>query len=286
MKVFDRPNGTPPRSAPDAQRYRRVAMAVILVGIFMVILDSSIVNVSLPQIGADFDSVSAVDWIVTSCLLAVGVSIMATGWPADRFGKKRVFVVSLSAFTGGSFLCAVAPTLAFLVGSRVVQGLGGSFWPLGHLRVDSAMWFVAMWLFVGGLGVGLSIMPNSPTVPYSLSPAPRPPIPSDDQPSTHQGDGPVRDIGPFAPHPGTSGRHTLGVILTPQAARATIQGAQGAGRTRRRVRSDRGNVIYGLNHAREAPHDCSSDGPHTWSRCGSLDRARDDRSFGGLGCQV
>jgi DHA2 family multidrug resistance protein len=97
-------------------RYRWIAMGVILVGTFMVILDTSIVNVALPQIGDDFHSVSAVDWIVTSYLLAVGVSIMATGWLADHFGKKRIFVASLSAFTAGSLLCAGAPTLDLLVG--------------------------------------------------------------------------------------------------------------------------------------------------------------------------
>ncbi len=120
----------------DPQRYRWVAMAVILIGTFMVILDTSIVNVALPQIGEDFHSVSAVDWIVTSYLLAVGVSIMATGWLADRFGKKRVFVVSLSAFTVGSLLCALAPSLPALVGARVVQGLGGgALMPLGMAMV-------------------------------------------------------------------------------------------------------------------------------------------------------
>lgn len=120
----------------DGKRYRWVAMAVILVGTFMVILDTSIVNVALPQIGADFDSISAVDWIVTSYLLAVGVSIMATGWLADHFGKKRVFVVSLAAFTLGSLLCSLAPTLPILVAARVVQGLGGgALMPLGMAMI-------------------------------------------------------------------------------------------------------------------------------------------------------
>jgi DHA2 family multidrug resistance protein len=122
--------------AADARHYRWVAMAVILVGTFMVILDTSIVNVALPQIGADFDSVAAVDWIVTSYLLAVGVSIMATGWLADHFGKKRVFVYSLTAFTAGSALCAVSLGLPMLVASRVVQGLGGgALMPVGMAMI-------------------------------------------------------------------------------------------------------------------------------------------------------
>jgi DHA2 family multidrug resistance protein len=111
-------------------------MAVILIGTFMVILDTSIVNVALPQIGSSLHSLAGVDWIVTAYLLAVGVSIMATGWLADHYGKKQVFVVSLTIFTLGSLLCACAPSLPLLVLARVVQGLGGgALMPLGMAMI-------------------------------------------------------------------------------------------------------------------------------------------------------
>ncbi len=113
-----------PEAAVDA-RYRWVAMAIVLIGTFMVILDTSIVNIALPQIGTDFHTLSGVEWIVTVYLLAVGVSMMATGWLADRFGRKSVFIVSLGLFTAGSLCCAVSPDLAVLVLFRVLQGLGG-----------------------------------------------------------------------------------------------------------------------------------------------------------------
>jgi DHA2 family multidrug resistance protein len=100
-------------------------MAIVLIGTFMVILDTSIVNVALPQIGADFHTISGVEWIVTAYLLAVGVAMMATGWFADRFGRKSTFVGSLGLFTAGSLLCALAPNLSVLVAFRVLQGLGG-----------------------------------------------------------------------------------------------------------------------------------------------------------------
>jgi DHA2 family multidrug resistance protein len=136
MKMLDRHGHAPTGDIRDAQRYRWVAMGVILIGTFMVILDTSIVNVALPEIGADFHSVSAVDWIVTSYLLAVGVSIMATGWLADHFGKRNVFVVSLAIFTIGSLLCTIAPSLTLLVVARVVQGLGGgALMPLGMAMI-------------------------------------------------------------------------------------------------------------------------------------------------------
>jgi EmrB/QacA subfamily drug resistance transporter len=113
------------RAAAEDSRYRWVAMAVVLIGTFMVILDTTIVNVALPQIGKDFGSLSGVEWIVTAYLLAVGVSMTATGWLADRYGRKRVFVVSLTLFTAGSLLSALAPNLPIIVGFRVLQGLGG-----------------------------------------------------------------------------------------------------------------------------------------------------------------
>jgi EmrB/QacA subfamily drug resistance transporter len=116
------PGGAAPAADP---RYRWVAMAIVLIGTFMVILDTSIVNVALPQIGAEFNTLSGVEWIVTAYLLAVGVSMMATGWFADRFGRKAVFVASLALFTAGSLCCALSLDLAMLVAFRVLQGLGG-----------------------------------------------------------------------------------------------------------------------------------------------------------------
>jgi DHA2 family multidrug resistance protein len=133
----DHPDDTlPPPTGQRGIPYHWVAMSVILIGTFMAILDTSIVNVALPQIGADFHSESAVDWIVTSYLLAVGVSILASGWLADNLGKKRVFVASLVLFTIGSALCAISPTLVVLVVARVAQGLGGgAILPIGMAMI-------------------------------------------------------------------------------------------------------------------------------------------------------
>ncbi len=105
--------------------YRWVAMGVVLIGTFMVVLDTTIVNLALPSLQREFHSIDGVEWVVTSYLAAVGVAQMASGWFADRFGRKRTFLVSLAAFTIGSAICAVAPSLGFLVGARVVQGIGG-----------------------------------------------------------------------------------------------------------------------------------------------------------------
>jgi DHA2 family multidrug resistance protein len=100
-------------------------MAVFLLGTFMVVLDTTIVNLALPSLQRDFHAIDGVEWVVTAYLAAVGVAQMASSWIADTFGRKRSFVVMLSVFTIGSVLCAVAPTLPLLVLARVVQGIGG-----------------------------------------------------------------------------------------------------------------------------------------------------------------
>ena len=115
----------PSRSARDEERYRWVALFVVLVGVFMVILDVTIVNVALSRIGDALGHARRVDWVVTAYLLAVGIVQPATGWLADRLGKRQVFLGSLALFTIGSALCAASPTLWVLVAFRVLQGLGG-----------------------------------------------------------------------------------------------------------------------------------------------------------------
>ena len=102
----------------------------------MVVLDSTIVNVALHEIGVDLGAGDGIEWIVTAYLLAVCVSQPATGWLADRFGRKRVFLTSLVAFTLASAACAAAPTLGVLILFRVLQGLGGgALMPVGMTMV-------------------------------------------------------------------------------------------------------------------------------------------------------
>ena len=105
--------------------YQWLALSVVLVGTVMVSLDTTIVNVALPVIRDNLHSGKGIEWVVTAYLLAVAVSQPATGWAADRFGRRRIFLLSLSSFTIASLLCALAPNLTALVIFRVLQGLGG-----------------------------------------------------------------------------------------------------------------------------------------------------------------
>jgi EmrB/QacA subfamily drug resistance transporter len=105
--------------------YRWVAMGVALFGTFMVVLDTTIVNLGLPSLQDDFQTVHGVEWVITAYLIAVGVTQLTSGWIGDRFGRRRAFIVALALFTAASALCALAPTLPALVVARVLQGVGG-----------------------------------------------------------------------------------------------------------------------------------------------------------------
>ena len=122
MQVSPAPNGD---GSVGRVSYRWVAMGVCLVGTFMVVLDTTIVNLALPSLQREYHTIDGVEWVITAYLAAVGVSQMGSSWFADRFGRKRSFVVTLSVFTIGSAMCAASPTLPLLVFSRVVQGVGG-----------------------------------------------------------------------------------------------------------------------------------------------------------------
>ncbi len=98
------------------------SMSLLIVG-----LDVTIVNVALPSIGHDFGaSVSGLQWTVDAYTLVLASLLMLSGSTADRFGRKRTFVVGLVVFSAGSLLCSLAPSLPLLVVFRMVQAVGGS----------------------------------------------------------------------------------------------------------------------------------------------------------------
>jgi EmrB/QacA subfamily drug resistance transporter len=107
---------------------------VVVLGASMTILDATIVNVALPALGRDLHtSISAIQWVPTSYLLAFASVIPLTGWTAGRFGAKPVWVASLGLFMAGSLLAGLAPSIGALIGFRIVQGLGGGMiMPLGQ----------------------------------------------------------------------------------------------------------------------------------------------------------
>ena len=101
---------------------------------FMEVLDTTVVNVSLPHIAGSMSaSVEEATWTLTSYLVANAVILPLTGWLARYFGRKRLLAVAVSGFTAASFLCALAPNLATLILFRVIQGAsGGTMQPLSQ----------------------------------------------------------------------------------------------------------------------------------------------------------
>ena len=105
-----------------------VPLTAIIVGIFMVILDSTAVNVALPSLVKDFHSnLQTLQWAITGYTLAQAAVIPLAGWLSDRFGAKTVFLTSIALFTIGSALCATAQGSTMLIGFRILQGMGGGF---------------------------------------------------------------------------------------------------------------------------------------------------------------
>jgi EmrB/QacA subfamily drug resistance transporter len=109
-------------------RSRRIGVLLICcLSLFIVGLDVTIVNVALPSIGRDLgSSVSGLQWTVDAYTLVLASLLMLSGSMADRFGRKRVFVLGLVVFSTGSLLCSLAPDQTTLIVFRMVQAVGGS----------------------------------------------------------------------------------------------------------------------------------------------------------------
>ncbi len=106
----------------------------VMFSTFMEVLDTTVVNVSLPHIAGSLSaSIDESTWTLTSYLVANAVILPLTGWLANYFGRKRLLMLSVTGFTIASFFCGLAPNLATLVAFRVVQGAtGGALQPLSQ----------------------------------------------------------------------------------------------------------------------------------------------------------
>jgi DHA2 family multidrug resistance protein len=102
-----------------------VAIAVIF-GVFMVVLDTTVVNIALPKLQAVFGAtLNDVQWVVTGYTLAQTVSIPLFGYLADRYGAKWIYITSLGLFTIASMLCGISWSVNSMIFFRILQGLGG-----------------------------------------------------------------------------------------------------------------------------------------------------------------
>jgi EmrB/QacA subfamily drug resistance transporter len=108
-------------------RNRWAALYVLCVGMLMIVLDATIVNVALPSIQDDLGfSQSNLAWVVNAYLIAFGGLLLLAGRIGDLIGQRRIFLIGLVIFTGASLLCALSQSQGMLIGARFVQGVGGA----------------------------------------------------------------------------------------------------------------------------------------------------------------
>lgn len=106
--------------------YKWLGLLVVVVGTFMAILDTSIVNIAIPKMMAVFGvTEDSIKWVLTGYMLTMGMVIPLTGYLGDRFGTKKLYIWALSVFTVGSALCGLAPSNSFMIVARIIQALGG-----------------------------------------------------------------------------------------------------------------------------------------------------------------
>jgi EmrB/QacA subfamily drug resistance transporter len=111
----------------EAARNRWIALVVLCVGMLMIILDSTVVNVALPSIQHDLHfSQSNLAWVVNAYLITFGGLLLLAGRLGDLIGRKRVFMAGLALFTLASLACGLSNSQGFLIGARFVQGIGGA----------------------------------------------------------------------------------------------------------------------------------------------------------------
>ncbi|HEX6779131.1 MAG TPA: DHA2 family efflux MFS transporter permease subunit, partial [Ktedonobacterales bacterium] len=137
-------------------------LAVTCIGLFMVLLDMTIVNVALPTIQSDLNaSLSGLQWVVDAYTLPFAALLLTAGTLGDRYGRKRVFLVGLVGFTLGSALCGLAPNLGLLIAGRVLQGAGGAALSPGSLSLLAAAFpdnrertqAIGIWAGISGLAL-------------------------------------------------------------------------------------------------------------------------------------
>ena len=114
-------------------------LAAVAFGLFMIMLDNTIVNVALPSIEHSLHmSISSLEWIVTAYALTFAALLITGGKLGDMFGRRKMFVVGLAVFTLASLACGLAPSAGFLIGARAVQGIGAALMNPATLSIITA----------------------------------------------------------------------------------------------------------------------------------------------------
>jgi EmrB/QacA subfamily drug resistance transporter len=127
---------SPPPAAAAPTGGWGLPLVVLIIGMFMSILDTSIVNVAIPTMQNAFGATTdQIQWVATAYTLALGVVVPVSAWLSDRFGAGRTYIVSLVAFAAGSALCGLAWSLESMVVFRIIQAMPGGILPVVTLSM-------------------------------------------------------------------------------------------------------------------------------------------------------
>lgn len=150
-----------PMNKPKGLESKWKVLISVMFGVFMIILDSTIVNVAFPTLRAQFGaSLADAQWVLSIYVLALGVTTPVSGFLADRFGIKKMYLLGIALFTLGSILCGIAPSLPMLIVARAIQGFGGGIsQPLGPAQLYRAFPPKEQGTALGIFGVALVVAP-------------------------------------------------------------------------------------------------------------------------------
>ncbi|MEU2249342.1 MFS transporter [Streptomyces sp. NPDC019224] len=149
-------------AAVGSRSHRAVLLTVTCLGQFMVLLDNTIVGAALPDMQHRLHTgLTGLQWIVDVYVLLVAMLLLSGGVFADRFGRKRVYLTGVAVFTAASALCAVAPSLGWLIAGRVLQGIGAAALSPASLALLAAAYpeprervrAIGLWAGISGIGL-------------------------------------------------------------------------------------------------------------------------------------
>jgi EmrB/QacA subfamily drug resistance transporter len=167
-----------PRTA-GAARNPWAVLAVLCLGLFMILLDGTIVNIAIPHIQSYFDTTySNIEWVMNAYILAFAVLLVPMGRFGDLWGRRKLFLAGMVLFTVGSLACGLAPTIYLLIAFRVLQGIGGAAMMPSTLSIITSVFApekrgaaMGVWGGVSGVASGLGPVLGGIIIQYVTWPA-------------------------------------------------------------------------------------------------------------------
>ena len=147
-----------------SRRRKYLVLGICCMSLFIVSMDTTIINVALPSISADFGApISALQWTIDAYVVVLASFLLLAGSTADRIGRRRTFQTGLTIFVCGSLLCSLAPSVGWLIAFRMVQALGGSMLNPVAMSIITNVFTepreraraIGVWGGVSGIGIAL-----------------------------------------------------------------------------------------------------------------------------------